>query len=293
MDIMETAAEQPEPPTQDDLTPAHNEEIMKETTPQEREETTFKQATPNKCAVTDTGVNEQGGEVSTDQYGDSNEQGDPLIQDHLSPHSVTTTPLGTPPQMPRPSSPSTSTGSGSLAGSFASSMKGRRMSKSVGGKIQKEFETREKKLRHDLEEVKAKSRKAVTSLKARLAEAQSKHTSEMEVVKCELRELKENLNTVQQENATLKEQVEACRQENEGLSLSLRETEGKMRKFKTLANNLQLPLDSEMSHDNDTMAMTQDGDFVQPSSPQWSDRLEQFTPRSVGALPIQPVDEVM
>lgn len=293
---METAAEQPEPPIQDDQTDGEdNKEMMKETTAQERvEETTPKQATPRQVTPNNaTDVDAQGGEVSTNHCEESNEQGDPLLQNQLPPHSAATTPLGTPPQRLRPSSPPTSTGSGSPAGSIAGSMKGRRMSKAVAGKIQKEFETREKKLKHDLEEVKAKSRKAVTSLKAQLAEAHSRHASEVDAVKNDLRELEEKLETVQSENAALKEQVEACRQENEGLSLSLRETEGEMNKLKTLANNLQLPVDGEMALGKEAMAMRRDGDFVQQSSPQWSDHSEQLTPRSVGAPSIQPMDEVM
>ena len=38
---------------------------------------------------------------------------------------------------------------------MASSVKGQRMSKAVVGRIQKEFESRENKLKHDLDEVKA------------------------------------------------------------------------------------------------------------------------------------------
>lgn len=173
------------------------------------------------------------GEISHDphQWGDKDDQGSPPNQQEPQqpPHSSKTTPIGTPPHKPRPSSPPTSTaGSGSPAGSVASSVKGRRMSKAVVGKIQKEFESREKKLKHDLEEVKAKSRKAVTSLKAQLADAHTKHEGEMEAVRREMRELEEHLEQVERENASLSEEVEGVRRENEELALSLRDREGQV-----------------------------------------------------------------
>ena len=165
------------------------------------------------------------------QRQDKDEQGSPPNQQEPQqlPHSSETTPIGTPPHKPRPSSPPTSTaGSGSPASSVASSVKGRRMSKAVVGKVQKEFESREKKLKHDLEEVKAKSRKAVTSLKAQLADAHTKHEGEMEAVRREMRELEDHLEQVERENASLNEEVETVRRENEELALSLRDSEGEV-----------------------------------------------------------------
>lgn len=172
------------------------------------------------------------GEISGDpqQRGDKDDQGyPPNQQEQQPPHSSETTPMGMPPKKPCPSSPPTSTtGSGSPASSIASSMKGRRMSKAVVGKIQKEFESREKKLKHDLEEIKAKSRKAVTSLKAQLADTQVRHEEEMEAARREMRELEEHLEQVERENASLSEEVEAVRRENEELALSLRERESEV-----------------------------------------------------------------
>lgn len=166
------------------------------------------------------------GEISHDPQhrGDKDDQGS--LPSQQPPSSGETTPVATPPHRPRPLSPPTSTaGSGSPASSIASSMKGRRMSKAVVGKIQKEFESREKKLKHDLEEVKAKSRKAVTSLKVQLANAQAKHEGEMEAVRREMKELEEHLEEVERENASLSEEVEGVRRENEELALSLRDRE--------------------------------------------------------------------
>ena len=161
------------------------------------------------------------GEISGDprQHGDKDEQGSPPVE---------TTPVATHPHKPRPSSPPTSTGSGSPASSIAGSMKGRRMSKAVVGKIQKEFESREKKLKHDLDEVKAKSRKAVTSLKAQLAEARTRHDSEMESVKREIEDLQGHLEQVQRENESLSEEMEGVRRESEELALSLRDKESEV-----------------------------------------------------------------
>lgn len=158
---------------------------------------------------------------------DKDEQDSPPNQHEQLPHSTETTPVGTP-HKPRPSSPPTSTASGSPASSIAGSMKGRRMSKAIVGKIQKEFESREKKLKHDLEEVKVKSRKAVTSLKAQLANAHTRHESEMEAMKREMKELEEHLEQVERENASLSEEVEGVRRENEELALSLRDRESEV-----------------------------------------------------------------
>ena len=167
-------------------------------------------------------------EISGNQHGNKDDQGSPPNNQQVqSPHSIETTSVGTP-HKPRPSSPTSSTASGSPASSIAGSMKGRRMSKAIVGKIQKEFESREKKLKHDLEEVKAKSRKAVTSLKAQLADAHTRHESEMEAVKREMRELEEHLEQMERENASLSEEVEGVRRENEELALSLRDRESEV-----------------------------------------------------------------
>ena len=251
------------------------------------------EATPNEQVVTDmdTCVQVKAGEDSTDHGVESNERGSPPNQEQLPPHSAMTTPINTPPQKLLPSSPPTSTGSGSPAGSIAGSMRGRRMSKAVAGKIQKEFETREKKLRHDLEEVKSKSRKAVTSLKAQLAESHNRHASEMEAVQNQLREVEEKLSVVQSENATLVEQMEEVRQENEELSLSLREKVGEVNRLRTFEDE---GLEGQRSHVGDTMLMRQDHDeFALRRSPQWSEHSGQLTPRSVGVAPTLPMDEVM
>jgi hypothetical protein len=170
------------------------------------------------------------GEISHDPQ-KQDDQGSPPNQHEPQqpPHSGETTPIGTPPHKPRPSSPPTSTaGSGSPASSVASSVKGKRTSKAVAGKIQKELGSREKKLKHDLEEVKAKSRKAVTSLKAQLADVRTKHEGEMEAVRREMREMEEHLEQVERENASLSEEVEGVRRENEELALSLRDRESEV-----------------------------------------------------------------
>ena len=101
----------------------------------------------------------------------------------------------------------------------------RTLDKTTVKRIQKEFELREEKLKHDLEEVKTKSRKAVSLLKVQLADAHSKHESEMESAKREMREMEGDLEKIQREAVSLKEEVEKVRRENEELSLNLRDKE--------------------------------------------------------------------
>ena len=238
-------------------------------------------------------------EETSDPHGEQGDQGPPPNQEQLSHSMEENTPLGTPPHKLHPSSPPTSTGSGSPAGSIAGSVRGRRMSKAIAGKIQKEFESREKKLKHDLDEVKAKSRKAVTSLKAQLAEANSRHADDMESVKQQLEELRENLENVQRENTSLMEQAENVKLENSDLAAKLGEREEEVNKYKTLADELQQRLDAFQS-DFGKSTLTKDDNDVQQQSPQWSNQSEQLTPRSVGVAPqlyeqtppLLPMDEV-
>jgi hypothetical protein len=198
----------------DHVTMDTNEEMIAGAHPQHKDDT----------------IGDEEGEISHDPQ-QQDDQGSPPNQHETQqpPHSGETTPIGTPPHKPHLSSPPTSTaGSGSPASSVASSVKGKRTSKAAVGKIQKELGSREKKLKHDLEEIKAKSRKAVTSLKAQLADAHVKHEGEMEAVRREMREMEEHLEQVERENASLSEEVEGVRRENEELALSLRDRESEV-----------------------------------------------------------------
>ena len=299
-DVTETQEEAGLQPTNmdDSLTAADeaNEEEMTGTTPQEIDEATpqLQQVSPDRdehvAMETDMEVVKEADDSSAQPRG-ANEQGSPPDSQDTAEPSL----IGTPPHKLRPLSPPTSTGSGSPAGSVASSVRGRRMSKAIVGKIQKDFESREKKLKHDLDEVKAKSRKAVTSLKAQLAESHSRHTKEMEAVKKELEELKERLEKIERENDTLTSEVETVGHEKEELLLRLREKEEEVERLKSLADNLQErhgDFQGRRSDVNGSMVTSRLGDMVRQGSPQWSEQSEQLTPRSVGAVPILKMDEI-
>ena len=244
-------------------------------------------ATPceNKALQDETDTTVDGSQANeAEKQQQDNEQGSPHNQQQqAAAHSVVTTPTGTPPQKLRPSSPPTSTASGSPAGSVASSVRGRRMSKAVVGRIQKEFESREKKLKHDLDEVKAKSRKAVTSLKAQLAEAQNRHGDEMEALSKEMSKLRERLERMESENVSLTKQVETARQEKDELSLRLKERDEQSERFKD-EKMAESGLEGQRS---DVKDLPHDQE-----SPRWSEHSEQLTPRSMGDVPVLTMNEV-
>lgn len=164
---------------------------------------------------------------------------------------------------------------------------------------QKESVANENALKSELADVKAKSRKIMTSLKAQLVEAEMKlqnqesdQKDEIEMLRTQMGELQQQKEYVeeqyQQQQNEVKERTEQCKQHTSKileLEQTITELQQEMKNFKTTL----LPQDQLGSP-------TQNKDFISHST-QWSDGVmsHSTTPRSTISFdrPLIPMEEVL
>ena len=159
-------------------------------------------------------------------------------------------------------------------------------------KMKKEFEVREKKLRQNIDELKTKSRKAITSLKAQLADVHNRRGDDLEVLKDEVEELNTHLRSALEENSSLEDKITSLETDKERLVERIDECERELQEQTALVEQQQEELE-RVTHQGQTSSNTE----YQPM--QWQD--EQLTPRSVGLSPFVaeatpptiPMEEVM
>lgn len=154
-------------------------------------------------------------------------------------------------------------------------------SSSYVGRMKMEGEAREKKLQEELNEVKAKSRKVVTALRAQLMEAENTHGSEVGSLKKEVSNLSSRIEEMECQNASLQEQLSALEERKQQVERELQQTIAVEEEQRGLLQQLQ----EEYTAAGGGPTAKKVGniplqDLVNRSA-QWSELSGQMTPRSL------------
>ena len=110
---------------------------------------------------------------------------------------------------------------------------------SVLDKLKTEFESREKKLRQEIDDLKAKSRKTITALRAQIAVAQNKESGELDAARNEIKKFESRVNALEGENADLEERIVMLESEKANLSKELLETRSELENQVSLVKQLE------------------------------------------------------
>ena len=144
---------------------------------------------------------------------------------------------------------------------------------------------REDKLSSELNEVKSKSRKAVTALRAQLADAQNKHTRELDHLKNELTGTQEKLDRQEQQRSSVEEELSALKAEREALQEEIQHSALGQRNAEATAQQLREELEA-LAQGRDGTSQEPPGRDVANKSAQWTEQSGQLTPQSVGDFPL-------
>jgi len=152
------------------------------------------------------------------------------------------------------------------------------MSSSYVGRVKTEGETRERKLRDELNDVKAKSRKTVTALRAQLAEVENTYRSEMGSLKKEMSDLNDHISEMEHRNESLQEQLSVLEEQKQQVECELQQTVLAQQEQQALVDQLQQEVESAAGRL--TAEKIPLGDLVSRSV-QWSQPSGKSTPRSL------------
>ena len=152
------------------------------------------------------------------------------------------------------------------------------MSSSYVGRVKMEGETREKKLRDELNDVKAKSRKTVTALRVQLVEVENAHRSEMGSLKKDMSNLNDQISKMECQNDSLQEQLSAVEAQKQQVEHELQQTVVAQQEQQALVHQLQQEVESAAGRL--TTEKIPLGDLVNRSV-QWSEPSGKSTPRSL------------
>ena len=146
-------------------------------------------------------------------------------------------------------------------------------------KLKREHKAREKKLKHDLEEVKAKSRKIITALRTQANDSKSKHAKEIKSLESQVDQLSAQVGAMENERVEFEEKVAAFEVANELLAKRLEESESLTEEQSSQLEELQSKLGAALPGQPENAAGV-------PSH--WSAAVSgQLSPRSAGASPLQ------
>lgn len=110
---------------------------------------------------------------------------------------------------------------------------------SVLDKLKTEFESREKKLRQEIDDLKAKSRKTITALRAQIAVAQNKESGELDAARNEIKKFESRVDALEGENADLEERIVMLESEKANLSKELLEAKTELDNQVSLVKQLE------------------------------------------------------
>ena len=150
-------------------------------------------------------------------------------------------------------------------------------SSSYVGRVKMEGEAREKKLQEELNEVKVKSRKAVTALRAQIMEAENTHRSEVDFLKKEVSNLSSHIEEMECQNASLQEQLSALEEGKQQVERELQQSIAVEEEQRALLQQLQ---EEYTAGGRPTAGNIPLQDLVNRSA-QWSEPSGQMTPRSL------------
>ena len=150
-------------------------------------------------------------------------------------------------------------------------------SSSYVARVKMEGEAREKKLQEELTEVKAKSRKAVTALRAQLVEAENTHKSEVGSLKKEMSNLSGRVEEMECQNASLQERLSALEEKKQQLERELQQSTAVEQKQRALLQQLQEECSAGSGQTGGNIPLEE----LVNRSAQWSEPSGQMTPRSL------------
>ena len=150
-------------------------------------------------------------------------------------------------------------------------------SSSYVARMKMEGEAREKKLQEELTEVKAKSRKAVTALRAQLVEAENTHKSEVGSLKKEMSNLSGRVEEMECQNASLQERLSALEEKKQQLERELQQSTAVEQKQRALLQQLQEERSAGSGQTGGNIPLEE----LVNRSAQWSEPSGQMTPRSL------------
>ncbi len=149
-------------------------------------------------------------------------------------------------------------------------------------RVKLDHESKVKKLNEELNDVKNKSRKTITSLRAQLTDTQNCHTTELSSLRKELSNQTDRLQGLGEENSSLGEQIGSLKKEGarvrEELDTIVAQRAELQAAVEQLRNKLQAVAGSPEQAVN-----------VINHSAQWSEKSGPQTPRSLGASPPQGI----
>lgn len=181
-------------------------------------------------------------------------------------------------------------------------------SKSFTERLKKEHQLREKKLLEEMNEVKSKSRKTITSLKAQMMEVENKHSDQLNSLQKEVAELTRQKESLDEEQVQWSKTVASLREEKASLETQLQETVEKEKEKESRILELQQELEEIAAAKLEEVAPEKAARLIQlvSRSVQWSEVAPQsglITPGSLDATstplpshqfpPILPMDEVL
>ena len=180
-------------------------------------------------------------------------------------------------------------------------------SKSFTERLKKEHQLREKKLLEEINEVKSKSRKTITSLRAQVMEVESKHSDQLTTLQKEAAELTRQKESLDEERVELSKAVASLGEEKASLETQLREVVEREKQNEVRILELQQELEETAAAKLEEVAPEKAARLMQlvNRSAQWSEVPPQsglITPGSLEATstplpshplpPIVPMDEV-
>ena len=153
-------------------------------------------------------------------------------------------------------------------------------SSSYVGRVKMEGEAREKKLQEELNEVKTKSRKAVTTLRAQLMETENTHRSEVGSLKKEVSNLSGRIEEMECQNASLQEQLSALEEGKQQVERELQQSIAVEEEQRALLQQLQEEYTAGGGPTTKKVGNITLENLVNRSA-QWSEPSGQMTPRSL------------
>ena len=166
-------------------------------------------------------------------------------------------------------------------------------------------EEREKKLQDELSDLKTKSRKTVTALRAQLAEAQNRHSSEVQSLRGEVSSLGDQARELDQRNAMFQEEIGQLQEAKQSAEMKLERSLAGQQEQQAMIQQLRQELSNALAQAA-AATVTDDKTITVPGlvdrSAQWSELSGQSPPVSQGASPLYrsmvlppmlPMDEVL
>lgn len=171
------------------------------------------------------------------------------------------------------------------------------VSESFVKRLKTEQQSQEKRLQQELADVKAKSRKMATALRAQLADTENKHVGEVNSLQKEIGQLSMSVDELKQTNTSLHEKLTRLQEEKDAMEKELQESVVVQQEQLAVIHQLQAELERATSDSSPEKVCK-----LVNRSAQWSMLSGQTTPKLLGVSPFQgfpqatpsviPMDEV-